>query len=87
MESKTPEENPIRNAMLMGVQLAKIEFWTHQYEFSFQFWGAGQNNIFINRGHVEIASFGGFNTISEVLEYTIKWCEKANPRKKYPFIK
>jgi hypothetical protein len=65
--------------------LEKIEFWTKQYEFSFQFWGEGNNNVFINRDGIEIASFGGENSIKDILKLTIDWCEKANPSKiKYP---
>jgi hypothetical protein len=68
----------------VGLLLTKIEFWAFQYDISFQFWGAGDNNVFINRGDVEIGSFGGFETIKDVLEKTVEWCEKANPRIKYP---
>lgn len=70
--------------MLIGLLMARIEYWQNQYEFSFQFWEEENNNVYINRGHVEIASFGGRSTIQELLEDTIAWCEKANPRFKYP---
>lgn len=73
-----------KNAMSMGILIGKIEYWQKQYEFSFQFWEEDNNNVFINRGHVEIASFGGESTIRDILELTIQWCEKANPRFKYP---
>ena len=73
-----------RNAMLVGLLMAKIEYWQNQYEFSFQFWEDKNNNVFINRGRVEIASFGGERSIQKILERTIAWCEKANPRFKYP---
>lgn len=75
-EGKTKEET-------IGALMIKIEYWQKQYEFSFQFWEEENNNVFINRGHVEIASFGGERTIQKILERTIKWCEKANPRFKY----
>lgn len=69
---------------VMGILMAKIEFWTKRYEFSFQFWGEDNNNVYINRGTVEIASFGGEGTIREILERTLAWCEKASPSLKYP---
>ena len=72
------------NAFLIGILMAKIEAWTVQYEFSFQFWEDENNTVYINRGSVEVASFGGERTIQKVLERTIAWCEKANPRFKYP---
>lgn len=68
----------------IGVALCKIEFWAHQYDFSFQFWGVGNNNVFIYRSNVELHSSGDFETIGEMFRYVIKWCEKANPRVKYP---
>lgn len=71
------------NAFLIGILMAKIEYWQIQYEFSFQFW-EDNNNVYIERGSVEIASFGGESSIREILERTIEWCEKANPRFKYP---
>lgn len=69
---------------ITGRLLAKIEFWSKQYTFSFQFWGEGNNNVFIDRDSVEVHSTGGMDTIKEVLEEAIEWCEKANPSKKYP---
>jgi hypothetical protein len=61
----------------------KIQFWTRRYEFSFQFWGDGQNNVYINKDDVEIASFGGEDSIQDILCMTIGWCELHNPRIKY----
>ncbi len=68
----------------IGMLTTKIEFWAFQYDFSFQFWGCFNNNVFINRGNVEVASFGGFETVEKLFEEVLKWCEKANPRVKYP---
>lgn len=68
----------------LGVATTKIEFWAHQYDFSFQFWGVGNNNVFINRSNVELHSSGGFETVKEMMDYVLRWCEKANPRVKYP---
>lgn len=70
--------------IVMGILLAKIEFWTIQYDFSFQFWGKNNNNVYISRDEVEVASMGGEETVKEILERTLAWCEKSNPRKKYP---
>lgn len=70
-------------SMLLGILLGKIEYWTKQYEFSFQFWGEDNNNVYIMRDDVEIGCLGGRTTVTELLEDTIEWCEKANPRFKY----
>lgn len=68
----------------IGMLLSKIEFWAFQYDFSFQFLGVGNNNVFINRGNVEIHSSGGFDTISEMFEHVVDWCQNSNPKVKYP---
>lgn len=73
-----------KNAFVIGLLMGKIEYWQNKYEFSFQFWGEENNTVYINRGSVEIASFGGEKTIQKILERAIAWCEKANPRFKYP---
>lgn len=70
--------------MGIGMTLCKVEFWAYQYDFSFQFWGPGNNNVFIMRGTIEVHSSGGFDTVKEMMEYVLRWCEKANPRVKYP---
>ena len=74
----------IHDRMGIGMLLTKIEFWAFQYDFSFQFWGPDQNNVYINRGNVEVNSFGGESSIEKALQLTINWCEKANPSVKYP---
>ena len=68
----------------LGMLLSKVGFWSKQYDISFQFWGQANNNVFISNDLIELASFGGRDTIKEILEDTIEWCEKANPSKKYP---
>lgn len=69
---------------ISGVLAAKVEFWSKRYQFSFQFWGKGNNNVFIQKDSVEIKSFGGRETMREIFQDTVAWCEKANPRIKYP---
>jgi CRISPR/Cas system CMR-associated protein Cmr3 (group 5 of RAMP superfamily) len=67
----------------LGQLLTQIEFWSQRYEFSFQFWG-DINNVYINKDDVEIMSTGGHVSIMELLIEVIVWCEKANPRIKFP---
>lgn len=68
----------------LGFKLAKIEYWSNRYRFGFQYWGPEGCNVYIYRDDVEIASFGGRETISELLDDVIEWCEKAYPRYQYP---
>jgi len=72
------------SATIIGMAMLKIEFWASQYQISFQFWGEGDNNVFIYRDHVEIASFGGESSPIDIIERTVAWCEKSNPSKEYP---
>lgn len=69
---------------LIGRGMAKIQFWSGRYDLSFQFWGEDNNNVFIERDGVELASFGGEETPLLIIERTIEWCEKSNPSVKYP---
>jgi len=68
----------------LGILMARIQFWTTVYEFSFQFWGENNNNVFICKDDVEVASFGGEDTIAAILTTTLLWCEKVNPTMSYP---
>ena len=77
-------EYPTRDKVGLGLLLLKVEFWAFQYDFSFQFWGVGNNNIYVSRGNIELVSSGGFETVKEALESVINWCEKSNPSVKYP---
>lgn len=71
---------------LIGIYLSKIDFWSHKkgYKFSFQFWGENNNNVYIDKEDVEIASFGGEDTPLQILTRACLWAEQANPRIKYP---
>lgn len=57
-----------------------IEEWSTVYEFSFQFWGEGNNNVYINKHGVELTSFGGENTIEDILKRTLEWVNEKNPK-------
>lgn len=64
----------------MNELLREIEIWSSKYEFSFQFWGEGNNNVFINKDSIELASFGGELSIEDILIRTLEWVKKENPR-------
>ncbi len=69
--------------IILGILMMKIGYWSHRYQFSFQFWGKDNNNVFIYRDDVELISFGD-ETMEDVLEKTIEWCEKSWTYYKYP---
>ena len=70
--------------LTMGMLMGKIEYWQLKYQFSFQFWPDGENNVYIYKEGVELRSMGGRGCIEDILRDTIQWCEKANPRFAYP---
>jgi len=67
--------------------ITELEKWTKVYEFSFQFWGEGNNNVFINKGGIEMTSFGGEDTIELVIKRALEWCAKQNPNGYKPPVK
>jgi hypothetical protein len=69
--------------VILGILMKKIAYWSHRYQFSFQFWGEDNNNVFIYKDDVELESFGDEN-MNDILEKTIEWCEKAWTYYKYP---
>lgn len=58
--------------------LSRIEKYSQRYNISFQFWGDGNNNCFINKDDVEIHSSGGHDTIKEALSYTLEYLDRIN---------
>jgi len=47
----------IHDTVGIGLLLTKIEFWSFQYDFSFQFWGVDNNNAYIYRDDVELICY------------------------------
>lgn len=81
-----PEEGntgmPIANWQLKCLVLNEIENWTPKYEFSFQFWGEGNNNVFIDKDDVEIHSTGGYETPLDAMIAALEYIYKINPKAK-----
>lgn len=64
--------------------LKEIEGYSDKYEFTFQFWGAGNNNVYITKDGTDLADFGGFESIETVLIKTLEYLYKIN---KVPYSK
>jgi hypothetical protein len=56
----------------------EIEAFTATYEFNFQFWGEGNNNVYISKDDVDLYDSGGYNTIEEVLVCALTYLYKIN---------
>lgn len=70
----------------MMTLLEKIDFWVAQrgYEFNLQLWGDGNNHCYINKDDVELKIIPQKENPTLLLKEVLRWCEKSNPRIKYP---
>lgn len=59
--------------------IAELFKWSNIYSFSFQFWGPANNNVFIEKDSIELASFGGLETPDDIMRRCLEWVEKHNP--------
>ena len=58
--------------------IREIENYSDKYQFSFQFWGDGNNNVFIMKDDIDLYSSGGFSSIQEVLIDALQYIYKIN---------
>jgi hypothetical protein len=56
----------------------EIEKWSETYEFNFQFWGNGNNNVFISKDEVELYSSGDHTTPKDVIIDALNYIHKIN---------
>ena len=62
----------------MNKLLNEIEKYSEIHTFCFQFWGKYNNNVFIEKDGIELTSSGGFETIEEVLKFSLGYIYKVN---------
>lgn len=56
----------------------EIKKWAGIYEFSFQFWGEYNNNVWIYKDGVELFSCGGRESMEEVAKDALNYVYKVN---------
>lgn len=66
------------------ILLGEIEKWSEKYEFSFQFWGEGNMNVFIYKDGIELFCAGGRNTVYEILTEAMNFVRKINKEATLP---
>lgn len=81
-EENLEELKKMAEVCKIGALLAEIDQYTHMYEFSFQFWGKDNNNVYVSKGHVELFDIGGRETIHQVLEDTLYHLKKIKAQSK-----
>lgn len=85
MQQKESGELPaFTQWMAIGREIAKLQFWSGRYDISIQFWGAGNNNVYVSKDDVEIYVSGGCESPLEAISKVNEWAERSNPRLKYP---
>lgn len=70
--------NQIQDSLIKIDLINEIEKWSQKYDISFQLWGLGNNNVFIQRDHVELHSSGGYETVTEAMKEALLWIYKVN---------
>lgn len=63
---------------MTNLLLDEIEKYSEKYTFSFQFWGKGNNNVYIEKQDAELTSSGGFETIEDALKFALGYIYKIN---------
>jgi len=59
---------------------SELTQWSGIYEFSFQFWGPGKNNVFIEKGSIRMTDFGDLETPQEAIAEALAYVNKQNPK-------
>lgn len=63
----------------MNTVFQEIEKWNSKgYEFSFQFWGSGNNNVFVMKERVDLFDTGGFLTPLEAIQEALDQIYRLN---------
>lgn len=58
--------------------ITQIEKWSEKYEFSFQFFGFANNNVWIYKDGIEVFCSGGNETIEDVLLAALEFVYRVN---------
>ena len=64
----------MREDLLIAIQ----SFSNKHYQISFQFWGDGNNNVFIMKDHVDLYSSGGFSCVDDVIIDALHYLYRIN---------
>lgn len=62
----------------LNTLMDEIDKWSETYQFSFQFWGTGNNNVFIEKHGVDLYSSGGFNNIFDCVVDALQYIYRIN---------
>jgi hypothetical protein len=67
-----------RKEMIVEKLIKEIEKYGGKYQISFQFWGDGNNNVFIMKNDIDLYSSGGFLSIQGAIMDALQYIYKIN---------
>lgn len=62
----------------MGQLMSEIEHYSQTYQFIFQFWGSGNNNVYIEKDGTELWDYGSGETIKDILIHSLQYIYRIN---------
>ena len=67
--------------------MSEIEKYSEMYQFSFQFWGYANNNVFIMKDNVDLFDTGGLDAPGDAIKSALTYIYKINrvPKQKRVF--
>jgi hypothetical protein len=68
----------LKSPSSLGELMQEVEKWSEKYEFSFQFWGKGNNTFYIYKDGIDMLNIGGFYDSREAIENALMWVYKTN---------
>lgn len=77
-----PPKFSVNDSLLIGVQLKALSEYMGKYSISFQFWGDGNNNAFVEKDNIELYSGGGFDTPLEVVTNVLEYLDRINRKER-----
>lgn len=80
----TAPEISVNNSVMSGIAIKQLSPYMGKYELTFQFWGADNNNVFIEKDGIELYDSGGFATPYEAMADALKYLERVSPGMSIP---
>lgn len=86
MSDKSTYENPAspdqNNPVSIGIVLTELYKYMGRYDITFQFWGEGNNNVWVEKGGIELYHSGGNKDPLTAMNEALSYLKKVNNQKK-----
>jgi hypothetical protein len=79
---KFPDSPQPVNAIYVGVAMSNLNEYMGKYQISFQFWGEGNNNVFIEKDGVPLHETGGYDTPYSAITDAVRYLDKINRKQR-----